>query len=269
MTRTIAVTVDVNDVVRSTVVLANLPDAQRVGLFKELCRLAGKDLAPGLKVFSKLETRAEQAEILLQLLTDYDNATSGYICTGISLPVRGKNQAANSRQWQAFATKIEDELNVLQRAGYPNSQLLKFDEHGVLIMGFKPPPMPVMQGMPFPFQMAPQGMPEGNGSSGSSDPDAGGASTAHRLMNQLVMAGRARISGSMTPEAKKEEVKSIVKDVTRGCSAEDIRLVVEIIDRHVTLHKERGGCADKSCELVAFCAILRETLLERRELQLC
>lgn len=259
MLKVVAPTID--NVPRHALLLRNLSAEQRLGLYKDLCNKAGKEVGPGMSAFSNMNA-GEQASTLVGLLTDYDNAMSGYIVVGVSLPVRTTKEATNEKRWNAFAEKVESTLNEVVRAGYQGASITRFEDYGVLVVGFKTPPSALV-GSIIPTQLVGGPM----SSPGESDP--GQELKQQQLVARLVMQGKARVRASMSQEEKKEEIRKIAKEVTCQSSAEDIRCAIEILDKHVEMHVAHGGCTGKDCELVDYCTILRETLIEQRNMQLC
>lgn len=255
----------IDNVPRHAALLSNLSAGQRTGLYKELCEKAGQEVGPGLAAFASMSARG-QADLLVDLLSAYDTSMSGYISIGVALPIRTSKADTNEKRWSKFAAKVGDEVNAAVRAGYQGVNIIRFEDHGVLVMGFKPPPSALI-GSIIPQLLG------GEEPTGGEDPeqssDSGQSLQRHHLVARLVMQGKARVRASFSPEEKREEVRKIVKELTCGSSAEDISGVIEVLDKHVEMHKVHGGCTGKDCELVDYCAILRELLLEHRVMQLC
>ena len=88
------------------------------------------------------------------------------------------------------------------------------------------------------------------------------AVAAEKRLHNILM--RSKSVAALTEDAREEEISRELK----GCSYEDLRVMLETLDHHVTLHKDRGGCEGEDCELLSYCDSIRALLEKRMNLQL-
>lgn len=254
MSKELALTVD--NAPRHAPTLAKLDEEKRWELYENLKEKAGDDLEPDEAMFRSMKAEA-QAEALVDLLTAYDRACSGYAVVPVHLPLRVKRDSTNAKRWSEFAEGIETAMNTMMAHGYQQPQIMRFEDHGVLVVGFRPPPNTG------PIAIMPMGaIPMGGMPTPERDPSS---MAAEKHLHNLLMRSKAVTE---MPGAGEEDFSKVMDEELRGCSAEDMLNMIETLDKHVTLHKERGGCGSDDCELLEHCARIRGLLEERVNLQL-
>jgi len=189
-------------------------------------------LEPNPKGFRALDDN-KQCDVLHDLLALADRkGPSGFIAIGIPLPLRVKRQETNRRRWEDFADQAETVLNSLTTEGYSRIDHLKFEGHGMLILGQRPPEPQVLE------------MPEALKSLlaiklGITPPEA--ASKEDYKLGEII----TKIQEGLTPLSTNEEFKESAFEVLK--SIED----KEAFRVHVKNEQEKHSktCPSSGCVL--------------------
>ena len=251
--------------------LLSMTEKERLALYKELCQTANEKLEPGIRGFKKLDP-IKQVQCLLNHLLDYDRKTAGYRVEEITLPVRTKRHSLNQQRMARFAGQLEQALNDLRIAGYQGVAPMRFEGHGVVLIGFKPPPQqygvflhpagmpipPTMPGNPSPFQGVP--------------PEAEEVVRKH-FSNQLahslfsVVMRKSHEQGKVT----QGDVDKIVHEGTKAVGAEGLANILSGLEDLMNEHDKAHQSDDNhptDCQVVSELKLLHTAVSHRLRTQL-
>ena len=189
-----------------------------------------------LTSFEKLG-EVEQAAILLQALLDYDcDKEPEFSVIAIELPVRADTKKLNQSRWRAFGAEIEGALNRLGDAGLALETAMKFEGHGIIIVGRKQreeAPREITFGMPIPLaSFLPKGIQEALAERSAPNP--------HRdKMSEVAAAVTKVITSTSSAEDIRPAVSSVIKTV------EDLKGFREYALNERDTHEQ--GCTTPGC----------------------
>lgn len=262
---------NIDAVPRDPRALMSMNDKQRAALYKGLCEYADKKLPPGVRAFKKLD-EIKQVQCLLNHLLDYDRATSGYRVEQVTLPVRTKRHDLNVRRMSQFSEEVEAMLNSMAYTGHQNAAQIRFEDHGVLFVGFKPPPPhhgvflqqagapppQQMPGFPSPFEGVPADAQETIRQHFCTEL----AKKLHALIHT-----KCKQSGKMT----QDDVDEVVVENTKALGSEGLGNVLvgleDLMNEHDKAHQQ-GDNDPSGCDVAAELKLLHVAVKQRLRMQL-
>lgn len=120
---------------RAEKLLAEMGKEDREYLYEQLAELL--ELAPN-EEFSEQPAHT-QAEVLEELLEEFDDDYEGYASKSVALPIRTEDAAKNHAEFLEFSSEVAELLNGMRDLGYESLQALRFESHGIMVVGYKPP----------------------------------------------------------------------------------------------------------------------------------
>lgn len=224
--------------------LMNLPREKRVELYTKVAEET-EELSPTLEEFKSLGDTS-QCNVLLGCIKQFSEDDDGYFVVPIALPCRSEtNNSRNEKDWSAFGQRVENALNDMRDDGLQIQPIAAFQDHGVLIIGFKDgaqarvlPKVVSLKELLAQIVGEPQ-KPE------------------HVLMSKIAEAVRRNIAetGTMNDEHMRAIIESICGDLI------DVKGFLAFVDEEVVKHS--AGCTNDGCIVDRLLHITRQILVDR------
>lgn len=228
--------------------LMSLPREKRVELYSKVVEEMD-EISPTLEEFERLGD-SSQCNVLLGCIDQFGEAESGYFVIPIALPCRSAtNNPRNEKGWGAFGQLVEDALNDMRDQGMEIQPIAAFQDHGVLIIGFKAPPQksapPQLFGIPLNELLA-----RVVGSSPNRKPE-------YLMMSKISDAVRRNVTelGVITDARMKAVVEEASSDII------DVKGFIAFIEEQQELHA--ADCTDQSCIVDRLLRTVKEVLTDR------
>jgi hypothetical protein len=208
----------------------------------------------------------EQAEHLLAMLQALDGETEPYQVLWATLPLRSKSQRKNEKKMEKFAGEVEDILNQLS-ATHGKVNMVYVENHGILVVGHRTPPMPQLSFPGIPGLFARLGPPPSEGSqtqeaeSEAPKLDEGDRHRFHAICNQAYNM----VVNSTDDELLDKNLDEFLDEAMKGASAEITKSFIGEIDRleneHAITHDH-----DENCQLGKMFEKMKSRLEKRAHL---
>lgn len=252
------VTYTIHSAPRDTQALLKLDNKQRQDLYKEIQKNCGSKLEPGIRKFNKLSPE-EQSEVLYTHLHTFDVATAGFAVEAVALPTRTKSHTTNQKRLDAFAEEMQDALNGLRDADRNAIQMMPLGDHGVVLIGFKPPPAPRA-----PTALLLDGLPNIIRAIAGQDSVSPSKAQLGELLSPVIDAVLSK--KNLQAHVTRSDVEPIILDKTKSWSAEVVKEILDVAGQE--LKKHEAGCMDDDCPFSSALTLVLEVLEDRLPTQL-
>ncbi len=240
---------------RNVVELQHLSMEERAHLYVLLQEAEVLPPSSKLNDFEKLGL-IEQSSVLLQALLDYDcNKEPTFSVIAIELPVRAGTRKLNQTRWREFGAEVEGALNRLEDAGLELETALKFEEHGMLIIGRKPQQERVPESFELPVPLSALIPALAQQHLGQQEPNEN-----RDKMSEVAAA----VSKVITSTSTEEDIRPAISSVVRTVS--DIDSFRKYVQEEHDAHNK--GCTTPGCPVRMMLKVVLEEL-DRRRKSLC
>lgn len=210
----------------------------------------------------------EQAIVLAQLLMDYDHEEAKRVpeppefsVIALELPLRTEVKKYNRDAWREFGAEIEGALNRLEDAGLELETAMKFEGHGIIIVGRKAKQggSELTIGMPIPIaSILPKGIQEALAARSAPNPRA---PNPHRDTMSAIATAASRV---ITNTSDADDIRAAVSSVVRTVA--DLPGFKEYVQQEYDSHER--ACTTPGCPVHLMLQVTLEEI-EARHNSMC